>query len=55
VEAACVLHSKLTDQNNFTEVLDMLDCEEDRENVWVRIAEMKRQSLLISPKSLKPT
>ncbi len=42
VEAARALHVRLIDQNHFGLVLDALDCDDDRENVWARISELKK-------------
>jgi len=42
IEAATVLHSRLIDQNHFSTVLDVLECQADRDNVWHRITTMKR-------------
>ena len=47
VEAARILHSRLMDQSNYGRVLEALDCDADRENVWVRISNMKRGSSVI--------
>jgi len=43
VEAATVLHSRLIDQNRFCYMLEALDCQADRDNVWHRITLLKKQ------------
>jgi hypothetical protein len=42
VEAATMLHSRLIDQNRFSNLLAALECQEDRDNVWHRIALNKK-------------
>jgi hypothetical protein len=44
VEAARILHARLVDQNHFNLVLEALDCDDDRENVWARISQLKKKS-----------
>lgn len=48
VEAATILHSKLVDQNHFNIILEALDCQDDRENVWHRISEIKKKAATFS-------
>ena len=47
VEAATVLHSKLIDQNRFSVMLEALDCQADRDNVWHRITLMKKHGSVV--------
>lgn len=44
IEAATILHSKLIDQNRFCTMLEALDCQADRDNVWHRITLMKKST-----------
>ncbi|GMH33757.1 hypothetical protein BSKO_01591 [Bryopsis sp. KO-2023] len=44
VEAALLLHAKLIDVSHFQTVLDALECQEDRENVWHRINIMRKKN-----------
>ncbi|KAG1673259.1 hypothetical protein FOA52_002539 [Chlamydomonas sp. UWO 241] len=46
VEAATVLHPRLIDQNRFSNMLEVLDCQTDRDNVWHRITTAKRGTKL---------
>lgn len=39
-----MLHSKLIDQNCFSLMLHALDSPGDRDNVWFRITQMKREA-----------
>lgn len=51
VEAATLLHSKLVDQNHFNLILEALDCQDDRENVWHRISELKKKNASLTRSS----
>ena len=44
MEAACLLHSRLVDQHKFRYLLEVLENEEDRENVWYRLDSVKRHT-----------
>ena len=36
------MHSHLIDQNRFSHILEALDCQTDRDNVWHRITQLKK-------------
>lgn len=42
IEAATILHSRLIDQNRFCNMLEALETQTDRDNVWHRITQMKK-------------
>ena len=44
METACLLHSRLVDQHKFRYLLEVLENEEDRENVWYRLDSVKRHT-----------
>ena len=44
MEAACLLHSRLVDQHKFRYLLEVLENEEDRKNVWYRLDSVKRHT-----------
>jgi len=47
VEAAVQLHQRLIDQNRFTWMIDALDCQADRDNVWHRVTQIRRRVSII--------
>lgn len=44
IEASTLLHSHLIDQNRFSYMLEALDCQADRDNVWHRITMLKKST-----------
>ncbi|KXZ52939.1 hypothetical protein GPECTOR_8g314 [Gonium pectorale] len=49
IEVAVLLHGRLIDQNRFSHILETLESQADRDNVWHRITQLKKLSSKMAP------